>query len=138
MTNFVLDCSITMTWCFEDEATTYTEQVLDSLSHGFATVPALWSYEVANVLLVAERKKKISPADSSHFLDLLSKLPITILEENHLQFKETLMNLGRTYRLSAYDAAYLNLAMNQGLAIATLDDELRNASKNAGVKLYKV
>lgn len=137
MINFVLDCSMTMAWCFEDERTSYTEQVLESLSQDFAIVPALWSYEVANTLLVAERKQRISPADSTHFLDLLSKLSITVLEKNHHSFKETLMNLARNYHLSAYDAVYLNLAMSQGLALATLDYDLQKACKNVGVKLYQ-
>jgi predicted nucleic acid-binding protein len=136
MMAFVLDCSVAMSWCFEDQANDYAKWVLDSLLKNTAVAPAIWSYEVANVLISAERRKKIAPAASVRFLDLLAKLPITLFEESHLKLREAIHSVGQSYHLSAYDAAYLCLSMSRGLPLATLDGELRNACKRSGVKIF--
>lgn len=137
MTGFVLDCSITMAWCFEDQADDETDAVLDAFSHSSAIVPAIWSYEVANVLLVAERQKGITSADSVRFLELLNKLPIEIVEEGGLRLSEFLISLGRSHRLSSYDAAYLHLAIHRGVPLATRDKRLLAAAKRSGTRIYR-
>ena len=129
----VIDTSVTMAWCFEDEADEATDRVLDRLTEDHAVVPALWQLEVANVLLVAERRKRITEAQATRFLDLLGGLPIRI---DHFSGDATaVLATGRRHGLSAYDAAYLILAERLAVPLATLDDRLRTACSNAGVPL---
>ncbi len=77
--DFVLDCSVTMAWCFEDEGNDFTESVLNRLSESKAIVPTIWSLEVANVLLVAKRKKRILEFQCSRFIDALSAFGASVL-----------------------------------------------------------
>lgn len=129
----VIDASVTMAWCFEDETTPATEAVLDQLGSESAVVPPLWTLEVTNVLLVAERRRRITEAQSVRFLDLLSQLPIRV--DVTAYEVATIMSIGRRHGLSAYDAAYLALAERLGAPLATLDDRLRAACRSAGVAL---
>ncbi len=78
MAEYVLDASIVMAWCFEDEANVYADAVLDHLIENNALVPSLWPLEVANVMVVAERRKRITKAEGVHFLELLRQLPIEV------------------------------------------------------------
>lgn len=135
MGDLVLDCSVTMSWCFEDQSNSYTESVLDLLGHKKALVPAHWPLEVTNVLLTAERKKILSEAQSARFTEILLSLPVDIDEKTSLKaFQETL-SLARSHKLTSYDAAYLELAMRQGLPLATQDNALKKAAKKNGVRL---
>jgi predicted nucleic acid-binding protein len=132
---FVIDNSVVMSWCFEDESAGYADEVLDRLMGGQALVPEIWPLEVANVLLVAERRKRITRADSGRFLTLLRGLPIEVMTgPSHLPFDE-IMPLARETGLSSYDASYLALATRQGLPMATLDASLRRAAKRCKVPL---
>lgn len=132
----VIDASVTMGWCFDDEATDQTDAVLDSLEHDEAVVPTLWHLEVANILLVAERRGRISEAQAARFLNLLGRLPI---RTDMMPIDTTaVLAAGRRHDLSAYDAAYLVLAERLAAPLATLDDKLISASKNAGVSLVVV
>lgn len=131
---FVLDASVTMAWCFEDEARAETEALLDRLARGEAVVPTLWVVEVVNVLLQAERRGRLSEAQAERFLGLLQQLPIRVDEAARLP-AEALLAGGRRHGLSAYDAAYLALAERLGLPLATLDLRLREAAERAGVAL---
>jgi predicted nucleic acid-binding protein len=135
--NFVLDCSVTMCWLLEDQADRYTDSVLDSLKDGSAYVPILWNYELANVLVLTEKRKVVSRLQSLRFLGLLRNLNILIHTLQDLKYEETLVHLGRAYSLTAYDTAYLKLAMTRGLPLATKDQALRQACQKAGVDLYK-
>lgn len=129
----VIDTSVTMAWCFEDEATTHTEAVLDRLGADEAWVPALWSLEVVNLLLVAERRARITEAQAFRFLDLLRQLPIRL--DSTPPDPAAVHAAGRRHGLSAYDAVYLVLAERLAAPLATLDDKLRSASRAAGVPL---
>jgi predicted nucleic acid-binding protein len=132
---FVIDNSVVMAWCFEDEASHRADGILDRLTAGHALVPEIWPLEVANVLLVAERCKRITRADSSRFVALLGGLPIEIMSgPSRLPFDE-ILPLARETRISSYDASYLALAMRQGLPLATLDASLRRAAKSCKVPL---
>ncbi len=130
---FVLDASTTMAWCFEDEASEATEAVLDKLGADHALVPALWEYEVANVLLVAERRKRITEFQATRFLALLGQLPIHV--SPYPPRATALMAIGRRHQLSAYDSAYLELASREGVALASVDVALKNAAAASGVPL---
>lgn len=129
----VIDASVTMAWCFDDEATPMTDGVLDRLRDQEAFVPALWQLEVANVLLIAERRGRITEAQATRFLDLLMQLPIRI--DQSLTNVAALLAAGRRHRLTAYDAAYLLLAERIGAPLATLDSNLIAAALTAGVEL---
>ncbi len=133
---FVLDGSVTLAWFFEDEADAYAESIEDSLAIAQAVVPTLWSLEVANGLLVGERRKRTTEAKATQFLTLLSSLPIAVDPETAVRaWKDTLL-LARAHHLSAYDAAYLELALRRGLPLASLDGPLKAAAKAVGVALY--
>ncbi len=132
----VLDCSVAMSWCFEDEATTYTDEILDYVSHSYAIVPSIWAIEVANVLVVAERKKRMTHAESITFVESLNLLMINV--DNGLPPKpiSAIQELARDSGLTAYDATYLELALRYRLPLATLDKALMRAAKKMGLALY--
>ena len=133
--SFVVDNSVVMAWCFKDEINLYADSVLDSLEHFTAIVPSIWPLEVGNVLLVAERKNRLSAADSIRFIALLSQLPITVDQEPPERMIKEIFALARTHRLSTYDASYLDLAIKRGISIATLDDRLLYAAKQNNVSV---
>ncbi len=133
---FVLDCSVTKTWCFDDEATPYTDRVRDSLADTQAVVPSLWSLEVANATIIGERRKRLDEARSQRFIVLLDALPIVIDHENSSRAFGDIMHLARAHQLSAYDAAYPELAIRHGLPLACLDGKLKTAAAAAGVALF--
>ena len=131
---FILDCSVTMAWLFEDEQTPYTEKILKQLTqHAKAVVPSLWNIEVNNVLLVAERRHRITVAQTQHFWEILHQLPIDIEYQRNDQSRESVLNLARQYQLSAYDATYLDLAIRLNFPLASLDKALLKAAEQAGV-----
>jgi len=130
---FVIDTSITMAWCFEDEATAATDDALERLRDEDVAVPAIWPLEVANVLLVAERRGRLSEAQASRFLGLLDQLPIGI--DDARQDLAGIIAAGRRHHLSSYDASYLVLAERLGAPLATLDRRLAEAAAHAGVPL---
>lgn len=137
--NFVLDNSVTMRWFFGDgkpQELAYAGSVLDALKDASALVPATWGLEVANVIARAEAKNLVTEARSEAFLEMLEGIDI---EEDKATFSHALshtLQLARRYKLSAYDASYLELAMRLGLPLATLDEDLQKAAKKAGVKKF--
>ena len=136
---FVLDASVAVAWCFDDEATEFTEGVLDLISGGAeALVPSIWPLELANALLVAERRKRIALAKVTGLLLRIAGLPIAVMQSDTRQAFEQIMPLARHQGLSQYDAAYLGLAVREGLALATLDGELKRAAQATGVELLSV
>jgi len=136
---FVLDASVAVAWCFDDEATRFTEGVLDSISLGAeALVPSIWPLEIANALLVAERRKRIAMAKVTALLVRIAGLPISVTPADSKRAFEQILPMARQLGLSQYDAAYLELAVREGLALATLDGELQRAAKVVGVELVSV
>jgi predicted nucleic acid-binding protein len=135
--NFVLDCSVTMAWCFEDEMSVYTENVLEALRKGrSAKVPPIWRLEVANVLLLSERKKRISRLISNNFKNALTSLPITIDSLANDRIFDTVYELAHELSLTIYDAAYLELALRERIPIATLDTDLSRAAKKIHIEIF--
>lgn len=132
---FVLDSSIALAWCFPDEQSS-AQAVLDRLEKTTAIVPQLWHLEVGNALLMGERRKRSVAADTTQWLQYLSSLPIILDEEMATHAWSDTLILARSYQLSVYDAAYLELALRRGLPLATLDRHLQKAAKMAGVVLY--
>lgn len=134
---FVLDCSVALAWCFHDEADPYADSIAARFPRVQAVVPAIWPLEVANALLMGERRKRSTSVDTAHWLAFLNALPITIADETATHLWNDILNLARGQNLSAYDAAYLELALRQGLPLATLDDKLKAAAAVVGVAEYK-
>ncbi len=133
--SFVLDCSAVLPWVFGDEATEETDQLLDELAAGEqALVPAVWHLEVGNVLLGAMRKKRIDQAGVETFFSRLGDLEILVDAETADRAWDKTLDLAQQHRLSAYDAAYLELAMRHGVPLATFDKELAAACRTTGVK----
>jgi predicted nucleic acid-binding protein len=132
---FIIDCSLTMTWLFQDEATTATTELLERLATETALVPGLWHLEVTNVLAVAERAGRIRPKESDAFLDDLAGLDIEMDQQAEARAFGHLLPLCRKHQLSSYDATYLDLALRRKLPLGTLDEPLRKAAKKLRVKL---
>lgn len=133
MSRLVVDCSVTMGWCFEDEQDAYSEVILEGLGPSGAVVPSVWAFEVANTLLVGERRRRLDKLDASKILAFLGSLPITIDEGSTRRALTSILALAREQNLSAYDAAYLELAMQEGLPLATRDLALKKAAASLGV-----
>lgn len=135
----VLDASVTLAWCFPEERTRFTEAVLDLLANGANVVaPAIWPFEVANALLVGERRKRVTVAQVTSLLLRIADLPIAV-DPAHVDhaFLQTLP-LARQMQLDEYDAAYLELALRLSLPLATLDVKLQQAAKNVGISPFKI
>ncbi len=135
----VLDNSVAMRWCFGDGKRAdlaYAEKALDVLAMDSARVPAIWALEVANVLSRAERQGLIDAAHSASFLTMLQKLRIVTDAVGTQHALTDTLHLARQHLLSAYDAAYLELALREVLPLATLEAGLRKAAKRAGVRLF--
>src|SRR5271157_5731707 len=132
MAAFVIDASATLPWCFADEATEATNALLSRLRRDEeATVPAHWPVEVANALLMAVRRTRISSQDIYQFLEDLEVLPIRVDPTTKNLVLARVLPLAEQYELTLYDAAYLELAIRENLPLATLDDDLRKASRAA-------
>ena len=134
---FVIDNSGVMSWCFEDEGSGYAEAVLESLETGRAFAPAIWPLEVGNVLLVAERKNRLSHAAAVRFLDLVDGLPISVEQESPDRMFKEVLSLARELELSTYDASYLDLAMRLDLPVSTLDASLLRAARKCEVPVFE-
>jgi predicted nucleic acid-binding protein len=132
---WVFDASITMAWCFDDERTNATDQLFRRLANSPATVPQLWPLEVANVLILATRKGRLSPEKRAEFVAVLNASPIHIDAATASGAFDPIMRIADAHRLTAYDAAYLELALRLRLPLATLDQDLRAAAASAGVDL---
>lgn len=133
MTGIVLDASMAMSWCFEDEWTPESDRVLQMVRDNGSLVPPLWDLEVANVLSGAERRGRTSRADTERLLSLLQQLPIEVTDND--PDARDIAAAARDYGLSAYDACYLLIAMRTNWPLATLDTKLTAAASQAGVAL---
>jgi predicted nucleic acid-binding protein len=131
----VLDCSVAVSWLFQDEADSGSDALQEVVAEKGAIVPALWPLEVANVLLQAERRGRVTAADTDERLHLLASLPVTIDDAAGNLASAGIVMLAREHGLTSYDAAYLELAARAGVPLATLDKALRKAAANAGVKV---
>ena len=136
MKGIVVDASVVLAWCFPDEDSEYADNVLDALEGQTVVVPSVWALEVANAVLVAERRKRIGKVDIVRFVALLGNLSISELSVPVGGILETVIPLAREHGLSAYDAAYLDVAVRTGLALATADGRLEGAARKAGVVIW--
>jgi predicted nucleic acid-binding protein len=140
--SLVLDASVTMSWLLgdaNDAVRDYSQSVLLAMTRPGvqADVPVIWALEVANVIARAEARGLVTEAQSGAFLEMLSEAPIAADAGTYSAALSDTLHLARRYRLSAYDAAYLELALRAGLPLATLDAELLAAARAAGVKRFE-
>jgi predicted nucleic acid-binding protein len=137
VSDFVLDASPAVRWFLEDEADReYSLAVLRSLSGKRALVPVLWFYEVGSALVMAQRRKRISADQIDGFLARLRLLPLDIAPHTSSDILE-LPAFAIAQGLTNYDAAYLSLAVQRDLPLATTDGALRQASDSMGVPIYR-
>ncbi len=136
MNSFVLDCSVTMAWCFRDKACPRTDAIMESLAFYKAIAPIHWSLEVANVLATCERRGRATNEQITQFLDVLKSFPIHIDHSTAKITLDDILPLARRHRQTAYDAAYLELALRTGHPLASLDDSLNKAATALGVELF--
>ncbi len=139
MSTFVLDNSVAMRWILSSQKKNdqaYAETVLHSLAEVDAVAPNLWHLEAANVLLSAERRGELETGEVERFIAQLENLPIRVDPMTAHQAFSRILSLSRAYKLSSYDAAYLELAIREGLPLATLDKDLKKAAKQVDVELY--
>ena len=133
MTALVIDSSAALSWCFEDEASPETDALFERVRDLGAVVPGLWHLEVANVLLQAEKRGRITGGDVTMRLDLIAALPITTDSETTARAWREILALARPQGLTTYDAAYLELAIRRGLPLQTKDEALIGAAKRCNV-----
>jgi predicted nucleic acid-binding protein len=134
---FVLDASISAVWALMDETNPLATKILDGWAANpvqpeVAFAPSVWWFEIRNLLVINERRKRIVAAESASFLRVMSSFPIEIDEEPD---EDAIFGFARRYQLSFYDAAYLELAQRHGIPLATLDKALRAAAEAAGIPL---
>lgn len=132
---FVLDASVTLTWFYADERTPATDSLLSRATSEGAWVPALWPIEVANAFQQGVRRGRLTFGQRDAVLRVLASVPVAVDPETGLHAWTTTLGLSTRYRLTVYDACYLELALRRGLPLATLDAELRTTAEAEGVSL---
>jgi predicted nucleic acid-binding protein len=135
VTGIVIDASVTLSWCFPEEQTHMSVNVLDRLKAGEqALVPAFWAVEVLNTLLVGERKGRITAEQTGVFLDTLRILNPSLDYASLEQVAGPVQIICRDHRLTPYDALYIELALRSGCPLATLDQPQRRAASSLGIR----
>jgi predicted nucleic acid-binding protein len=138
VSRFVLDASVVLTWCFPDENAAMAQHVAGMFQRGdTAVAPSFWPHEVLNALLAGEKRKRISKELVRSFLDDLATLPMVLEQVPARVVFDRIQRLSREHGLTAYDAAYLDLALDSGLSLATLDEDLVRACKKARARLVQ-
>jgi predicted nucleic acid-binding protein len=137
--SFVLDASVALLWLLpqtNEAGVDYAESTLMALRESQALVPSLWALEVSNVIAKVEAKRIVTEAESQRFIALMGKLNLVTDQATAAHALGDTLNLARRYKLSAYDAAYLELALRMGQPLATLDAGLAKAATIAGVPIF--
>ena len=133
---FVLDNSVLIAWAF-DEHSDYADAVGGGLTGNRAVVPSLWPLEFSNTLLVAERRRRLTEAEAARIRDHVLGLPIEVMPDQAARIMTEVLALARQHGLTVYDASYLDLAMREGVPLATLDADLVAAAEGVGVPLFE-
>jgi predicted nucleic acid-binding protein len=127
---FVLDASVVLTWCFPDEQSQKAETIAERIASGDrVVVPAFWRHEMLNALLVGEKRKRLTPELTQSFIEDLDRLPVDVdVPASSAVIFNATQALCRKHRLTAYDAAYLEIAIRETNALATVDEDLKRAA----------
>ena len=136
MKGWALDASTALAWALPDERSEIADGFFERIETDEVLVPALFWYEVTNAVAVARRRARMTPADGDRLLHLLSLLPLRTDAGVGQSSMAPIGNIARANRLSAYDAAYLELAARRGLGLATLDERLASAARGMGIELF--
>lgn len=132
---FVLDCSVALAWCLPDEQSDYAASTLDLLLDQQAIVPPLWHLEIMNVLLMAQRRKRLEEDRIPHILQALSALGIST-DKKHINISDlNFISFAVKYQITSYDAAYLYLAKREKILLATLDKKMKQVAEQLGMFL---
>ena len=133
--DWVLDCSLALAWVLPDETAKPADRFREQLSgDGVLWVPALWWYELSNALIMAQRRRRLTEPDRILAVDLYGRLPLRTDADLDPDTVKRFHALAQTHGLSAYDAAYLELAQRKGVGLATLDRDLLTAARKTGVR----
>jgi len=135
--SFVVDNSVALAWCFEDEHIQPIMDLLDRVAETGAIAPSLWPLEALNGLPMAERRRRLDTKQRQRLAGFLRGLPVTLDAETADQAWTVTARLAERYRLTLYDAAYLELAQRRKLPLATLDQDLIRAEKALGMTLLR-
>jgi predicted nucleic acid-binding protein len=136
---FVIDSSVGIGWVHPAQSTDLTKSLLTAAGEGAAMhVPSIWHLEIANALLVAVRRKLMTDTNRQAGLALLARLRIIVDAETSAVAFSTISDLAARHSISAYDAAYLELARRKSFLLATRDEALKAAAKKANVKLVNI
>ncbi len=136
--SFVLDASIALAWCFEDEQTPAVMQLLDRVTETGASAPLLWPLEALNGLFTAERRRRLDASRRERLADFLRDLPVMLDGHTAEQAWSAIAILAKRFELTVYDAAYLELAQRRQLPLASLDQALRAAGKILRIEILGV
>jgi predicted nucleic acid-binding protein len=131
---FVLDASVSLAWVLPDEISGYADAAIQLLREDEALVPPIWPLEVANGLLMAVRRGRMTEAEATRCADLAVGLPLTVTAAEVETTLRDVRGLAATHQLSVYDASYLDLAMRERIPLCTQDSDLRSAAQRAGVQ----
>jgi predicted nucleic acid-binding protein len=136
VSEFILDASFALRWCFEDEATAQTESTLTNLQdqEGVAWVPAIWRHEMLNGLGKGVTRGRLTRDKALLFWQEMQALPIRVVE---IAVDETLLELALKHNLAVYDASYLSLAQARRLPLATVDGKLQQAAESVGIQIIR-
>ena len=135
MKRMVVDASVAISWGFPDEVDTRAGELLRMLVDADPIVPAIWPLEMANAMVMAERRKRLTKLETRKFLSLLSELAFEIDAHTGAHAFNDTLTLARRYDLTAYDACYLELALREEVPLVTFDAALRRAGRRAGARL---
>lgn len=135
MNSFVLDASITLAWCFKDEQTSFTQSLMKKIDEFTIFVPSIWSLEISNVLIMAERQNRIKLVDVTNFIANLECLNIKVDDTTSMRSFHDILNLAYSKKMTTYDAAYLELALRTGFPLASKDKHLCKVAKSFGVQI---
>ena len=134
--SLVLDASVALSWCLDEVQSAETLVVLQALETMPAFVPAIFPLEIANTLIVSERRKRVTPKRMARFVDDMRKLPFHVDATVIDLALGPVLDLARKHNMTAYDASYLELALRLRAPLATIDDGLLQAALSAGVGIF--
>jgi len=132
----VVDASFALAWCFDEKESKEARKLLTQVDQWRLLAPPLWELEIANGLASAERRGRLSMSEGGRFLGLLEDIGVEVAEDRGPRMMERTLALARLHELTAYYAAYLDLAMREKAVLASFDEKLRKAAKKAGVEVW--
>jgi len=133
--SLIADISVVLAWLFEEEQTAKALDVLRRIEKDTLLVPPLWWSELENGILMGERRGRKTLAESSAFLKLVRALPIRTDDTPRHRVSDDILDIGRRFNLTSYDATYVELAVREGVPLATFDAAVRKCASNVGVKI---